>query len=67
MRLTTSHIRFPLPISFYKPPEHTEGEAVGIRMPAADPQSLGLVPGMEGDVEFADGRLIHVQIGKRGT
>ena len=67
MRLHIQHIHFPLPVISYEPAEHPHGEAIRIRMPAADPKGLGVVPGMEGDLEFDDGSLRRIRLGKRWT
>jgi hypothetical protein len=64
MHLTLSHLRFPLPVAAYDTRHHSEGEAIWIRVPTADPKELSLTPGMEGDLEFDDGRKMRIKIGE---
>ncbi len=65
MRLFISHLRFALPIFAYDPPGDPQGEAIRVRVPASDPKGIGLVPGMEGDLEFDDGTIRRIKIGNR--
>ncbi len=67
MRLTIIHLRHPIPVAAYDPPEHPHGEAIAIRVPAADPKQIGIVPGMEGDLELDDGSVRRIKIGKKWT
>ena len=65
MKLHLKHLHFPIPIVAYDPPEHAQGEAIIIRVPISDPKSIGIVPGMEGDLEDDEGRRRHLRIGKK--
>lgn len=67
MKLVLKHLPYPLPVLAYEPPIHPHGEAIRITRPTADPQSLGVVPGMEGDLEFDDGSIRRIRIGKLWT
>lgn len=67
MHLTLKHLHHPLLITGYEPPTHPHGEAIRIVRPTADPQSIGLVPGMEADLAFDDGSVRRIRIGQRWT
>ncbi len=65
MKLHLKHLHFSIPIVSYDPPEHAHGEAIIVRVPTTDPKSIGIVPGMEGDLEDDDGHIRHIRIGKK--
>lgn len=65
MKLHLKHLHFTIPIVAYDPPEHAQGEAIIVRVPTTDPKSIGIVPGMEGDLEDEDGTRRHIRIGKK--
>ena len=67
MHLLIPHLAYPLPVIAYDPPDHPQGEAIRIERPTHDPQSLGLMPGMEGDLEFDDGHAQHISISELWT
>ena len=65
MHLNLQHLPYPLPITSYEPPTHPHGEGIRIIRPTADPQSIGLMPGMEADLSFDDGSVRRIRIGER--
>lgn len=65
MRLNLPSIRTAIPILSYCTGDDPHGEAIVVRVPSNDPRALGIVPGMEGDLEFDDGRHRRIRIGKR--
>ncbi len=67
MHLLITHLAYPLPVVGYDRPDHPQGEAIRIMRPTSDPQSLGMVPGMEGDLEFDDGNIHHIRISELWT
>lgn len=67
MNLFMSHLSYPLPISAYEPQDHPQGEAIRIKRPVADPQAMGIMPGMEGDLQFDDGSMHRIRISEHWT
>ncbi len=67
MHLIMIHLPYPLPVMAYDSPDHPQGEAIRIERPTHDPQSLGLMPGMEGNLEFDDGGVQRIRISELWT
>lgn len=65
MRLSIPSFRIAIPVLSYAAPDDPHGEAIVVRVPSNDPRAIGIVPGMEGDLEFDDGRHQRIRIGKR--
>ena len=65
MRLSIPSFRIAIPVLSYAPVDDPHGEAIVVRVPSNDPRAIGIVPGMEGDLEFDDGRHQRIRIGKR--
>ena len=65
MELIIPTLSSSIPVIDYFAADHPQGEAILVRIPANDPKSLGLMPGMEGDLVRDDASRQRVRIGSR--